>query len=545
MIGTDYIFGVKAEGVNINSANTFLKGAAGGIPDASTLAFRLGINEIDISFFAINGEDVEARIEVSYAMRSVAFRNKPTYWEYNILKAFIDKDNLCTEVGISAFDNQTNFENYKLDGVLNIASQDAFSGNIWTQAIFPALITSNANFNLVKNVRLIYTPVAETFVEANFGKAKGVYIPNCTQLGNTTDPSINNGFFAYSPQGVKIWAHPSMETVNNGQPEADIAWAIANKEAVVSYSALPNNGEELLTPPPAPLNLQAIETYGTALRVGFDPVNHPYQIEYYEVWIDEVLNSKNKSEIGAYGVNLNPATTYNIQLVLIDEFGNKSPKSDILVYTTNSHATVSTQNLFSYYKLEGNAVDSYGGNDGTNYGATATPGKLNNAFNFDGNDYLFMPAHLDYYFAGAGNPFTTAAWFKTNQITSDSVIFGCGGGIGTAANYAVYVDGAGQLQSVIRGVKTIISSNITDVWNFIAIIWNGSEAYAFFNGDFIPLQVGTANKQTIGTGIAVGRSTANVSVYFKGIIDEFAIYNNEANPAQLSELFNNGNGITI
>src|SRR5262249_18811281 len=79
---------------------------------------------------------------------------------------------------------------------------------------------------------------------------------------------------------------------------------------------------------------------------------------------------------------------------------------------SNSTFRVNT-GLIDWWKAEGNAVDSIGGNNGTlQNGTTFAPGMIGQAFSFDGiNDYVSVP-NLD------RNVFTFATWVKRDRVSA-------------------------------------------------------------------------------------------------------------------------------
>ncbi len=115
-------------------------------------------------------------------------------------------------------------------------------------------------------------------------------------------------------------------------------------------------------------------------------------------------------------------------------------------------AGVANAELAAHWKLDGNANDSAGTNNGTTYGGAAfTTGKINQAVSLDGNgDYI----------AGSTSPFdfenttfSVAAWFKTTG--SLQVILSEGGYIG---GWSIG-DGGNQGYGKI---KVLLKSNTTN-----------------------------------------------------------------------------------
>src|SRR2546425_6646334 len=94
----------------------------------------------------------------------------------------------------------------------------------------------------------------------------------------------------------------------------------------------------------------------------------------------------------------------------------------LLLLTFTSYADAQT-GLVSWWKAEGNANDSVGGNHGTlQNGVTFTTGKNGQAFSFDGIDdgiSILKSNNLNF---GSGD-FTVAAWVKFTKGSGELVIF--------------------------------------------------------------------------------------------------------------------------
>jgi hypothetical protein len=88
-----------------------------------------------------------------------------------------------------------------------------------------------------------------------------------------------------------------------------------------------------------------------------------------------------------------------------------------LVVTTQSECVHQPPDMVSWWDAENNANDIIGSNDGTLMnGATFAPGKVGQAFSFDGvDDYVAIPhsSSLD-----LNSAFTLGAWIKVSDFTN-------------------------------------------------------------------------------------------------------------------------------
>lgn len=222
--------------------NTFIGGVAGIMPDASTMASLLQIPVDSISLFAINSGNVKANINIYYNLPGALFQNyvnRPGYKGYgSIVTYYKDPEGKVKQQGGNCFTYQANLMEIDFPGTTFINFQNFENCNLQV-AIFPVLeeLRTLHVFNGNNNNSLFYAPnliLANSHSGACFGGTKNIYIPNCTSF--TPSQSVNDGFFSESPQGVKIWVHPLLQTSNNGAEETDLAWARANKAAIIDYS---------------------------------------------------------------------------------------------------------------------------------------------------------------------------------------------------------------------------------------------------------------------------------------------------------------------
>jgi hypothetical protein len=260
--------------------NTEIGGVASTISTASALATKLGISVGAISNFTIVGSDVKCRITGSYAIPVGAFEIN------NSITRFYDQDGLVTSLGNRSFNNY--------------------------------LLTS-----LLKEV---YLPNVTNVAQQVFVGIKNcvIYLPNVTAMGVVG----YNDVFA-STQGSIIYTNTYLQTSESGGVDADLVYAIS-QGATVRYVTN-------FTAPNPVITLSVGTIYNTAIQLNFTPPISTNTIEYYELYSNGVF-LKNITASGQYITGLTANTAYNITLIAVDMFYNKSVVSNILnVSTTNTY----------------------------------------------------------------------------------------------------------------------------------------------------------------------------------------------------------------
>ncbi|MCC7449023.1 MAG: LamG domain-containing protein, partial [Anaerolineae bacterium] len=193
------------------------------------------------------------------------------------------------------------------------------------------------------------------------------------------------------------------------------------------------------------------------------------------------------------------------------------------------------------------AADVMGSNPGTITGgvtlgtAGAISGDSDKAMTFNGSSgYISIANKASLNFTG---DFTLEAWAMPTVLNGqERLILNKGGNqyrLGINANNrwygSVYIGGVRY--NIVGSVKPAVGR-----WDHIVLTRSGSTLTLYINGASAGTVTAAGTLDTTTRILAIGRKGASASSYFRGAIDEVAIYNTALSPAQVSAHYNIGSG---
>lgn len=201
----------------------------------------------------------------------------------------------------------------------------------------------------------------------------------------------------------------------------------------------------------------------------------------------------------------------------------------------------------SYYKLDGDTVDSWGDNGGSVSGATlGVSGIRNTAYSFDGGgDVITIPhdSSLDF----GTTSFSTSVWIKTTSTTDGRILHK---GNATGRWWAInYNQSSNQLQYFFDDGSSTVSVNedisrvSTGNWHHMVFTLNReSDLTGYIDGKSIGSTDATGlGDIDTGADLEVGADPTE-SIYFEGDIDEIRIYDRALGADEVKALYSYDNG---
>jgi len=213
--------------------------------------------------------------------------------------------------------------------------------------------------------------------------------------------------------------------------------------------------------------------------------------------------------------------------------------------------TLPTDQLVSYWPMEGDADDAVGSNAGTaNSGVSFGEqyGVIGQGANFNGNDgYIDLSSSIQF----DSNDFSISLWLKTSSILGSGEyqeIF-ISGYNGTAETLDIAFNQNQELSFYIRTAGYVAYSVKTDPnflndgeWHNLTLIRDGATISMYIDGLSIRSGPGTTGDiDDPGTPSRIGNGTYAVSNrFYDGSIDEFMIYNKALSIPEVEEIYNYG-----
>jgi hypothetical protein len=207
--------------------------------------------------------------------------------------------------------------------------------------------------------------------------------------------------------------------------------------------------------------------------------------------------------------------------------------------------------IVSYYKLDGNANDETGTNNGSTGGSFSyVTGKINNAAGFTGAGFVNCNSSL-----GITGHFTLDAWVNVNNFPSSGNIAAImsSGFDGSTVPMFLQIDNAGGTLKLEGGVYdggsgTNATWNIsgwsTGAWHYVAVTYDGSNCKVYFDGTLENTTANTANPPSTTAPFCLG------TLYFSGsgirnidaTVDEAGIWSRNLTGAEITTRYNSGSG---
>ncbi len=249
----------------------------------------------------------------------------------------------------------------------------------------------------------------------------------------------------------------------------------------------------------------------------------------------------------------------DIEDTLVDaiDFYTTSTTTDVGGEGDTDEATIVADlrvGLVGYWPLDDTsgetAVDnSDSGNDATlvNGVLVNQAGQVGNAMSFDGeDDYIETP---DTVYRPTTGDFTISVWVNPERINMDGYLVGYRYDKNqwesppyAGAYLAISADQLYYLTNVDGGYTNmgVAYPGSLNTWSNVILVKTGSNATLYFNGVSVTSMenLGTINYNDDSTPLSIGYAGTDQGRYFKGLIDEVAIWNRALSPEDIARLCN-------
>lgn len=212
--------------------------------------------------------------------------------------------------------------------------------------------------------------------------------------------------------------------------------------------------------------------------------------------------------------------------------------------------------IIAYYKFEGTSgdvVDETGNHDGSIVGSVTRgeTGKIANCFGFPGtaSDYVSIPDDA----AWAMSAFTFSAWVKFDSFAAwykGAIIAQDTGGGNTKKFLFGYDDDVGKLKVQVNDPGVCASGELlsdavtinTGTWYHVAITKIGTTLTFYLDGSEVGTPTLTCAIPDVARILTIGFGEGDDGL--DGYVDEVGIWDAGKNAAEISELWNSGDGLT-
>jgi hypothetical protein len=224
-------------------------------------------------------------------------------------------------------------------------------------------------------------------------------------------------------------------------------------------------------------------------------------------------------------------------------------------------AYVPTNGLVGWWPFNGNANDLSGnGNNGSVNGAVLTPdrfGSLNSAYSFNGtNQRIIVPDANSLSFTNAS--FTLSYWVNIQTLLTNGSATICKYGVTNNFEYGNFIYSNNSIAFStynLSGTCGVNGSGLTNSlpyqnsWHHFVSVHNGSNgASLYVDGFLITSSTTSTTSCSMGNGsgsLYFGSGGGwNQQLYFKGLLDDFGIWNRALSPCEVQALFEGSSATT-
>ena len=304
-----------------------------------TSAYYQGI----VENFTVDGDDVSFNLTSSEEQHQIKWQTTDGFT--TILKSYLDVGGNINLVNQGCFNSITSLNHIYLPNMTYAISQGGFGGfsslsNLYYWHRFDSLQKiENGFLSSASTLEYLELPeITEIWVQndtrRNFYNLSGLkrcYLP---KLSTISYPNGNIRTFENTPSSAVFYVPTALETSNGGNREQLVEYLEDTQGCTIVYI-------ENETPPNEVTDLNTVLISSGSVTLSWSTPTSTNTVDFYEVWIDDGVTSWHKYfpkqhilTNGGTLSGLTSSTNYNIKVVAVDEYYNKSGYSNIINITT-------------------------------------------------------------------------------------------------------------------------------------------------------------------------------------------------------------------
>jgi hypothetical protein len=484
--------------------NTFIGGVSSTITNKTLLAGFLSITDALISSFAIIGNDIECRITTTYQINSNAFYSVP---EETLITNYIDLDGYCVAINAGAF-------------------RSTLQTEVLKELYFPNVTSVSGG---------------TTFTVRSRGNIL-VYLPRCTTYGGAVTDNFT--FSAASTHAKsKVYAEPTMATINGGGVEGDLDFLVFAGGVIVYVLNF--------TVPSDITDLATVSIGATYIKINWTAPASTNTIDYYEIYVDGIFNQKT-TDLNII-LALTNLSSYDITVKTVDIYYNKST-SNILSVTINGADINPLGNIISEWKVNSNSLDTIGANDGTDTSISYVAGLIGNCADFTaGTSSQISVADNESLSFGDGitdSPFSISFSVKFATVGNAVFLAKIGSTAATLREYQVFYNAGSFFWRLIDQSSggfiedKLIFTASAAIWYHFTLTYNGSGSNTglktykdgvlqsttkTLSGTYTAMEKWTAP-------VLLGKTAPNTTFSLNGYMDAVRLWDKELSASEVSSI---------
>jgi concanavalin A-like lectin/glucanase superfamily protein len=206
-----------------------------------------------------------------------------------------------------------------------------------------------------------------------------------------------------------------------------------------------------------------------------------------------------------------------------------------------------TQGLVSWWRAEGNAADSVGPNTGTiqggDGGVTFVPGKIGQAFSFNGTSGdVLIPTSTTLNLTAS---YTIAFWINIPALPSADDTILINKWVNGLEDKFTWINANGHIGFYLFEVTPVTSPLVSatalslNTWHHVAATYNGADENIYIDGQFDASQVAAGDIANNTGSLCFAHNASRAAfnnTYFAGDLDEIRWYSRALSGAEVTEL---------